>query len=84
MKKLLLLGIPLFALAACDTDNLDDTAGAASVDDLAAELWGEIDGWESWDAAQGWPALSISDDGTHGDFVSILVNDVEAGGGRLF
>ncbi len=81
MKKLLLLGIPLFALAACDTDNLDDTAGAASVDDLAAELWGEIDGWESWDAAQGWPALSISDDGTHGDFVSILVNDVEAGGG---
>jgi hypothetical protein len=72
MKKLLLLGLPLFALTAC---------GAPTEEELAEELWAEIDGWENWDNAEGWPAMSISDDGTHGDFVSIMVNDVEASGG---
>jgi hypothetical protein len=81
MKKLLLLGLPLFALTACDKDVEDSAGEGLSEDELAAELWGEIDGWESWDAAEGWPALSISDDGTHGAFVTIVVNSVEAGGG---
>lgn len=82
MKKLLLLSLPLFALTACDKDEtVDSSGGEVSEEDLAAELWGEIDGWESWDDAEGWPALSISDDGTHGDFVTIKVNSVEAGGG---
>ena len=64
MKKLLLLGLPLFALTAC---------GAPTEEELAADLWEQIDGWESWDAAEGWPALSISDDGTHGDLSLIHI-----------
>lgn len=83
MKKLLMLALPLFALTACDKDEGvgDDTESAMSDEELAAELWTAVQGWEDWDSAEGWPELSISEDGTHGDFVTIKVNSVEAAGG---
>lgn len=81
MKKTLFVAAALLTLSAC-TKAVDtgDSADAVSADDIAAELWTAMDGYESWDNAAGWDGIQPSSD-VHGDFVQIWVNSVEAGGG---
>lgn len=83
MKKFAIAGLllPLVALSACSKDEPTDSAGALSEEELATMLWDEIQGYESWDTPESWPENSVSADGTHGAYVSIYINDVEAAGG---
>lgn len=61
-------------LAACATEDKTDELQAGR-DALAAELWGEIEGYESWDQVDPWTGYQPSADGTHGEYVQIWLND---------
>ncbi len=57
-----------FFLACADSD------GKLSSDQLAADLWAEMDNFESWEQAEPWVGIQPSADGTHGPFVEIWLN----------
>ncbi len=61
----------LLALVACEAE-----APKAAYGD--ADLLAELDGYEDWDAPEGWSGLSVSCDGSHGGYVRLYVNDVAA------
>jgi hypothetical protein len=52
--------------------------GGPSDEDLARDLFAEIDGWEDWTELAPWDGRQPSSDGTHGAFVVITFNDTAA------
>lgn len=67
----------LFFLLACGTPTTGDTADLqAERDALAADLWTELDGYESWGQAEPWTGLQLSSDGTHGEYVQIWLDEL--------
>ncbi len=80
MRKILLV-VGVLAMA-CNGEDKDSASDAE--DAVAADLWGEIDGYSSWGQVAPWtdvqPSVSV-----HGSFVQIWVNSTgaaaaEAGG----
>ena len=73
-------GIYLLALLACGSDN--EKSGSDSVisdeDARAIDLWDELSGYETWEQHSDWTGMVLSEDGTHGDYVSIWMNDAAA------
>ncbi|MCB9746094.1 MAG: cytochrome P460 family protein [Alphaproteobacteria bacterium] len=65
-------------LFACGDKGSVDSAGALD-DALAAELWEEIQGYESWSQVDPWTGVQTSSDGTHGPYVEIWVNAAHEG-----
>ena len=67
-------------LLACATDEGDSgSGGIISAEDAAAvDVWDEIQGYEEWEQHADWTGIVASEDGTHGDYVSIWMNDIAA------
>jgi hypothetical protein len=81
----------LLTLLACGSDNGEtgSTPVISDEDTRAIDLWDELSGYETWEQHADWTGIVASEDGTHGDFVSIWMNDTAAaaintgGGGDL-
>ena len=78
----------LVTLLACGSDKSDSGSGGIISDEdaRAIDLWGDLDGYDTWEQYADWTGVLASDDGTHGDYVSIWMNDtaaaaINAGGG---
>ena len=76
------LVLPTLLLACGKADNDPDTSadsGAISAEDQrAADLWAELEGYSEWQQHEDWMGVSASEDGTHGAFVQIWMNDLAA------
>ena len=49
-----------------------------SDEQIANDLFEEVQGWESWTEKEPWTGLQVSSDGTHGTHVQITFNDLAA------
>ena len=80
-----MLTLSLFALIACDGDKaLDDTAGSdtaggASDEQIAEQLWSDISGYDAWSQYDPWIGVQPSSS-PHGPYVQIWVNDTAVAG----
>ena len=88
MRTTVCLLIPLLGCSGGKTtdDTSTDSGGMSAEDQRATDLWSELSGYESWDQLEEWTGIVASDDGTHGAFVSIWMNNlaaetIAAGGG---
>ena len=69
--------IPAFVLACATKDDTSpDTSELSPEDERAAQPWEEMSGYSDWDQHADWTGVVASEDGTHGPFVSIWMNDV--------
>lgn len=62
------LWLSMLALAGC----------AKSDEDIANDLFEEVEGWEDWTQIAPWDGYQVSSDGTHGSHVLITFNDIAA------
>lgn len=87
MPRIAALALPLL-LSAC-SDKADDSAAGNDDEQLAADLWAAIDGYQSWNQTADWTGIQPSADGTHGPYVQIWINStandtvVSAAGGDM-
>lgn len=68
-----MLAVSILALTACGNEG----AGGASDEDLAADLWTEIDGYDTWGQVGAWTGVVLHE-GSHGgaSHVQVWFNDV--------
>lgn len=87
MSRLILplstLGLGSLLLVACATGGSDGTetdTGLSSEDtELAEALWTAIDGYQDWSQTVDWEGVQPSEDGTHGAYVQIWLDDLANG-----
>jgi len=78
-----------FAPLVISCGDKDDDTGATAVDadlERAEQLWEDVQGYSAWGQEDEWHGVTFSEDGTHGEYVQIWLNDdafatVEAGAG---
>lgn len=70
----------LVLLMACGSNSADtgEGDGPSAEETRAVELWTELEGYETWEQHADWTGVVASEDGTHGDYVSIWMNDTAA------
>ena len=68
------LGLALVLLAGCG----DPPEEGPSDEEIADEIWQDIQGWEGWTQIAPWDGLQPSSDCTHGPYVEITFNDLAA------
>jgi hypothetical protein len=68
------------SLLACGSDKVDTGSGSVISDEdaRAMDLWSDLDGYDTWEQHADWTGIVASSDGTHGDYVSIWMNDTAA------
>ena len=59
---------------ACGEKVEDSYELPSEFEEMASELWGEIDGLDSWSQYEGWEGI-VASSSVHGDFVQIWLND---------
>ena len=59
---------------ACGEKAGDFSETQSEFDEMASELWAEIDGLDSWSQYEGWEGI-VASSSVHGDFVQIWLND---------
>jgi hypothetical protein len=67
--------------AACGDGTKSDAEETGEIDaavERAETLWQEMDGYADWAQHSDWTGVAASEDGTHGAFVSIWMNEVAA------
>ncbi len=72
------LALSLFATLALGCgDKEDDTGGTDGLtdDEIAADLWNDIDGYSSWSQFEGFEGVQVSE-AVHGSYVQVWFNDV--------
>jgi hypothetical protein len=81
MRFLLFLAPIVFT--ACTDANKEsrgsDTGEVNAAGVRADALWQSLEGYADWAQHSDWTGIQASDDGTHGAFVSIWMNDLAAG-----
>jgi hypothetical protein len=65
----------LLPLTACSDKGGDSAASGDDDEQIAADLWAAMDGYEGWNQTADWTGIQPSEDGTHGAFVQIWFND---------
>ena len=59
---------------ACGEKVGDSSELPSEFDEMASDLWTEIDGLDSWSQYEGWEGI-VASSSVHGDFVQIWLND---------
>lgn len=79
MRILFFLTPVVFAACGADPQTDDQETGGLDAEAVRAEaLWQEMDGYSDWAQHSDWTGIAASEDGTHGAFVSIWMNEVAA------
>ena len=66
-------------ILACGADKADSGSSIISDEDSRAiGLWSDLEGYDTWEQHADWTGVVASEDGTHGDYVSIWMNDSAA------
>ena len=59
---------------ACGEKAGDSSEISSEFDEMASDLWTEIDGLDAWSQYEGWEGI-VASSSVHGDFVQIWLND---------
>jgi hypothetical protein len=80
MRIFLFLAPIVFAACGTDTksDDSTDSGEENAEQDRADQLWLDLEGYSDWAQHTDWTGVVASEDGTHGAFVSIWMNDIAA------
>ena len=77
MKKTIVALSGLFVLSACKSPDAPPAHSSGPTDEqLAAELWNSIQGYDNWDHFPGWDGWQESDS-VHGNWVMTFVNTTD-------